>query len=201
MKKYIVHDTLEAFVKDEENSKEYFFGLTTSANISKNLSQELLRGGIHNKVFGVLTSDDGMTFSITTGLHYKDIYEIQTGNKFEPSSSITIYDVKESEDGSITAEEETTLAGDVLDFNVDVLPKSLYVQLHTIAYDKDTNEIVADLYYVFPQAMPDGNLNEEFGAGSNQSQEINFTALVPTGSTSYGQYIIVPREQPADSGV
>jgi len=198
MNKYIVHDVLEAYVKDEENSKEYFFGITTGSNVTKNVTQELLRGGIGNKTYGVLRSDDGMEFSITTGLHYKDIYEIQTGNVFEDASTatdLTIYEIEEASDGTITATEKTITAGEVLDFDVEKLPKNMHVQLHTIAFDKDTNEVVADLYYIFPKASPDGNLSEEFGAATNQTQEIRFTPLIPTGSTSYGKYIIIPREQ------
>lgn len=190
MKKYIIHDTLEAYLKEGDN--EYFFGLTTGANISKTVTQDMLRAGIHNKVIGVLSVDDGMTFSITTGLHYRDVYELQTGQKFTENSEVTIQEIAEEEDGSFVATASTMLTGDVLDFTASSLPKVVDAQLRTICYDKDTNEVVADLYYVFPKAQPDGNLNEDFSAGDNQTQEISFTALSDKDD-SYGKVIIIPR--------
>ena len=56
----------------------------------------------------VFRSDDGMEFSITTGLHYKDIYEIQTGNVFKMPlpTDLTIYEIEEASDGTITATEK-----------------------------------------------------------------------------------------------
>ena len=197
MKKYIIHDTLEAYIK--EGDKEYFFGLTTGGNISRAVTQEQLRAGIHNKIFAVLSVDDGMTFSVTTGLHYRDVYELQTGQKFEPSTELTVHEVKELPDGTLEVNEKTTLAGDVLEFKSSSLPRIVDAQLKTIAYDKDTNKVVADIYYVFPKSQPDGNLNEDFNAGTNQTQEINFTVLADEND-SYGKIMIIPRDQ-SDAGV
>lgn len=190
MKKYVIHDTLEAFAK--EGSSDYFFGLTTAANINKTITQEILRAGIGNKAFYVMNMDGDFTFNITTGLHYQEVYEMQTGQKFEPSSAITVHKIAEALDGTITVTEEATLVGEVLEFEAGGFPKAMNVQLRTIAYNVDTQEKVADIYYVFPKAVPDGNINEAFGAGANKTTEIAFTALVPTGKTSYGQMIIVP---------
>lgn len=192
MAKYIIHDTLEAYLV--ENDNEYFFGLTTAGSVNKAVSQELLRAGIHNKVFGVLSVDDGMTVSITTGLHYKDVYELQTGSKFKENASVKVHKITEEADGTFTATETEELVGDVLEFKAGRLPKTVKAQLRTIAYDKDTNEVVADLYYVFPKLLPDGNLNEEFTAGANQTQVINFSAMADKDD-SYGKLIIIPREE------
>ena len=191
MKKYVIHDTLEAYIKDGDN--ERFFGLTTAGNISKSVSQEELKAGIHNKTFYVLSVDEGMKFSVTLGLHYQDVYEIQTGQKFEAKTDIKIHKIVEASDGTITATEETAQAGEILDFKAGSFPKMAHVQLKTIAYDVETAEIAADIYYIFPKSQADGNLNEEFGAGANKTTEINFTALVAPGSESYGQMIIIPR--------
>ena len=191
MKKYVIHDTLEAYIK--EGTNERFFGLTTGANISKSITQEELKAGIHNKTFYVLSVDDGMKFSVTTGLHYQDVYEIQTGQKFEAKSDIITHKIVEASDGTITATEETAQAGEILEFVAGSFPKNAHVQLRTIAYDVATSKVAADVYYIFPQAMADGNLNEDFGAGANKTQEINFTAMVPVGKESYGQMIIIPR--------
>lgn len=192
MKKYVMHDTLEAYIKEGE--VERFFGLTSAANISKTITQEELKGGIHNKTFFVMSIDEGMKFSVTTSLHYQDVYEIQTGQKFNPKEDITIHEISEDAEGLITAEELTTQAGEVLEFTAGSFPKNSYVQLKTIAYDVKTAEIGADVYFIFPKAIADGNLNEDFRAATNKTQEMTFTPMVPEGSKSYGQMIIIPRK-------
>lgn len=195
MKKYIIQDVLEAYIKEDtkEDTNEYFFGLATSANINRAISQEQLKAGIGNKTFYVMSVDDGITFSVTSGLHYADVYEIQTGQKFEAKTDLTWNSVVEASDGTLTVTEETAQAGDVLDFKANAFPKISEVQLRTIAYDVETGDVAADVIYVFPRALADGNLNEEFGAGANKTQELNFTALVDTKTDSYGKMMIIPR--------
>lgn len=190
-KRYIIHDTLEAFLEDLDTGKTYFFGLTTSANINKSVAQEPIRAGLHNKIVGMIQSDEGLTFGVTVGVHYDDIYEIQMGNTFAEGTA-TIQKVTESADGTFTATEEE-VTGDILDLDADKLPKNYKVQLHGIAYDPETNVVVADIYWIFDKALPDGNLEETFEAGTNKTSEVNFTAQVPRGSSSYGKYVVVPR--------
>lgn len=191
MKKYVIQDVLEAYLK--EGTNEYFFGLTTAGNISKSISQEQLKAGIGNKTFYVLSSDDGMTVSVTTGLSYAEVYEIQTGQQFEASAVLAWNSVVEAADGTITVTPKTAQAGDVLDFKADSFPKIMNTELRTIAYDLETGAVVADIIYTFPKLMPDGNLNEEFGAGANKTQEIKFTALADISTGSYGKMMIIPR--------
>lgn len=190
MKAYLVHDVLEAFLRVDDDL--YFFGLTTGANINKSVDQELIRAGIGNKVVAVVSTNNAMDFTITTGLHYHEVYEIQSGQKFQNSSEISISDVTVGEDGTIT-ETPKTVTGDVLDFKADSFPKAHHVQLRTIVYDPDTNEVVGDLFYIFKKGLPSGALAEAFQAG-NKTSEIAFTALVDEDG-NYGQCIFVPRDQ------
>lgn len=92
--------------------------------------------------------------------------------------------------------EEAQPTASVLDLNVEEFPKPHKVQLHTIAYDPDTEEVVADLYWIFDKARPDGNLSAAYSAGENQSDTITFNCEVPTGSKSYGKYVVVPKTTP-----
>lgn len=194
MKRYIIHDTLEAFLTDLSTGKTYFFGWTTEGNIERTVAQEPIKAGIYNKVVGILQSDDGMEFSVTTGVHYEEVMEIQMGSNFVPLSEMTIQAVTEDETGTFTAKEEA-VTGQVMDLNAENLPKNYKVQLRTIAYDPDTNNEVADVYWIFDKATPDGNLSEVFSAGENKVQEVNFLGQVPIGSNSYGKYVVVPREE------
>ena len=191
MKKYVIQDTLEAYLKQGE--QEFFFGLTTAGNISKSVSQEQLKAGIGNKTFFVLSIDDGMTVSVTTGLSYAEVYEIQTGQVFEAATDLKWNKVVEASDGTLTITPVETAAGDILDFKAGTFPKVVNAEFRTIAYDIESGEVAADIIYVFPKLMPDGNLSEEFGAGANKTQEINFTALVDIATNSYGKMLIIPR--------
>lgn len=191
MKHYLIHDTLEAFLKSGDDL--YFFGMTTNGNINKSVNQEKIRAGIGNKVAAVLSTDNEMDFSITTGLHYHEIYEIQSGQKFAESAGIEITDVELGDDGTITATPKT-VTGDVLEFKADSFPKNHHVQLRTIVYDPDTNEVVADMYFIFDKALPDGALAEAFQAG-NKTSEISFSTMVDNEG-NYGKCIVVPRVQP-----
>ena len=188
MKSYLIHDTLEAFLKTDDDDL-YFFGMTTNGNINKAVNQEKIRAGIGNKVAAILSTDNEMDFSITTGLHYREVYEIQSGQKFESSEDIAVNDIEVDEDGTITATKKT-VSGDVLDFKVDSFPKNHYVQLRTIVYDPDTNEVVADMYFIFEKALPSGALAEAFSS-ANKTSEIAFSAMADADG-NYGKCIIVP---------
>ena len=171
--------------------------MTTNGNINKTVSQELIRAGIGNKVVAVLSTDNEMTFSITTGLHYHEIYEIQSGEKFAESAEIEVQDVSIDASGVVTTTPKT-VTGDVLEFKADSFPKNHSVQLRTIVYDPDTNEVVADMYFIFDRALPDGALAEAFEAG-NKTSEINFTAMVDSEG-NYAKCVIVPRVPEVPAG-
>jgi hypothetical protein len=89
--------------------------------------------------------------------------------------------------------EEAQTGANILDLNAEEFPKPHKVQLHTIAYDPDTEEIVADLYWVFSKARPDGNIAAGYTSGQNQQDIIKFACETPIGSSSYGKYVVVLR--------
>jgi hypothetical protein len=90
----------------------------------------------------------------------------------------------------IYAEDKSDI--DVLDLKQDAFPEGHYVQLHSIAYDKKKNTVVADIYWTFPQALPDGSINGQYEAGKNNGDTIKFKALADDLG-SYGKYAIIPR--------
>lgn len=192
MKHYLIHDTLEAFLKAGDDL--YFFGMTTNGNINKAVNQEQIRAGIGNNVVAVMSTDNEVDFSITTGLHYHEVYEIQTGQKFVESAAVPIQDVSiDATTGVVTATEKTVTA-DVLDIKADSFPANHSVQLRSIVYDPDTNKVVADIYFTFDRSLPDGALSEAFESG-NKTSEISFMAQVDADG-NYGKVIVVPRDQP-----
>ena len=190
---YIQKDVLEAYFStgSGDNVKHYFIGLTTDSGITRDVDQEKIRAGIGSKVVGVLNNDNGYTVNITTGLYYKDIAELQLGSEFKAITDQKIYEIEEDEDGKITVS-QTTPEGDAIELEVGAFGKSGVLQLHTIIHS-DENEVVGDLYIILDKAVPDSNFNQTFGLGTNNTQEVVFTGLVPKGQTSYGRYLIVPR--------
>ena len=193
-KRYIIHDTLEAYIQDLDSGDAYFLGWTTEGNVTRSINQETIRAGIGNKAVGMIQSDEGFTFSVTTGVHYQEIMELQLNNTFESVNDLVIQEIVESADGTFTATEKT-VSGEVIDLDSTKFPKNYKVQLRSVAYDPDSGKVVADIYWIFDKATPDGNLEESFSSANNKTQTINWTALVPTGSDSYGKFAIVPRDQ------
>lgn len=192
MKTYLVKDTLEAYI-ESTNGKNYFYGLTTESSITRNMTQELIKAGIGSKVVGTLNESDGYTIAITTGLFYEDTFEILLGEEFKSVLEVEVQKVVEAEDGTVTATAET-VAGNAIELESTSIPKNAKLQLRTIAYDPDTQDVVAEIFWIFDKVSPAGEFTQTFGMGQNNVQEITFNALVPKGKTSYGRYIIVPKD-------
>lgn len=188
LKNYIVKDTLEAYIKVGE--KDYFYGLTTEGGITRNVSQEDIKAGLGGKVVGRISDEDGFDIEVTTGLFYSDVIELQMGSELS-EGNVTIQDVQEDADGLVTVTEKEVTA-DVMELKSGANPKNAELQLRTLAYDPDTNEVVAEIFYIFDRVQPNGEFSHDFGMGSNNVQTISLSALVPKGSDSYGRYVIVP---------
>lgn len=189
MKHYIVKDTLEAFLTVGE--KEYFYGLTTAGSVTRNMTQENIQAGLGGKIVGVISEEEGFDISVTTGVYYADTIELQMGEVMGAVEDIKIQKVTEDEEGLVTAE-EITVAGDAMELTAGAAPKNAKLQLRTLAYDSETNEVVAEIFYIFDKVAPAGEFTHDFGMGTNNIQDITLKALIPKGKKSYGRYVIVP---------
>lgn len=87
---------------------------------------------------------------------------------------------------------QTAVTGNVLEFKTDSYPKVHGITLQTIAYDVDTNEVVADLYFNFERVLGDGSLSLALSGATNSVAEITARVL-PTNGNLFGKYIVVPR--------
>lgn len=83
--------------------------------------------------------------------------------------------------------------GEVLLLDSEKFPKNYEVQLHTIAYDIDTNDVTADIYWIFNKALPNGAISAQYEAGKGNGDEVEFSAQLDKGSTLYGKYVVIPR--------
>lgn len=87
--------------------------------------------------------------------------------------------------------QETEANADVLDLDAEKFPENVHIQLRTIAYKPDTEEVVADIYWDFPKCSPDGALDLAMAKGTNSQTPLTFDILNNSGS--YGKYVVVPR--------
>jgi hypothetical protein len=232
-----VQDVCEVYLKDlSDPTKVFFFGITISNEVTAQIQQEVLRGGISNVVYGVAQSNKEMSFNVKTLFHNDDLYSIQMGSNFSSGSTI----IQKSEQGTVSAGKVTitgtpqgtacvvidglgkqyvgtyatgqvtittppsdgtvvtvvypsTVTAQILDLNSKTFPKNYYVELHTIAWDIDKNTVVADIYWVFEKAMPNGGLTASYEAGKGNGDDITFTAQCKVGSSSFGKYLTVAR--------
>lgn len=81
MNNLVLRDTAEVYLKDLSDGSVYFLGLTSKADITQKIQQEILRGGVGNGIVGILQFNKEIDFTVTTLLHADDIVAIQSGAK------------------------------------------------------------------------------------------------------------------------
>jgi hypothetical protein len=77
------------------------------------------------------------------------------------------------------------------DFKVGSLPKATGLVLHHIAYDIETNEPVADIYFEFDKVVGDGNLDLSMALNNTAGTSVTLRALSSGGK--FARQIYVPR--------
>lgn len=80
---------------------------------------------------------------------------------------------------------------EVLAIGADTFPTARELHARSIIYDNETNRIIANVHYVLPKAMPDGNVERSQSSGENSNDSINFTALADEKG-NYAYYIVEP---------
>lgn len=136
----------------------------------------------------------GLTITIT-GTPVDDVVWVQDkkGKAFvaaHAAGTVTITGAVEGTTYIVSYQEQVTTA-DVLDLASDAFPETVNLILHTIAYDIDTDEVLADIWWDITNASPDGNLDLAYANGTNTITNATFRALDADGS--YGSYIVVAR--------
>lgn len=123
------------------------------------------------------------------------------GKQLENTNTIKDVTITSGTDGEFyTCIYSVAMTGEAISLDAQTFPKNKYVELHTIAYDIDTNEVIADIYWVFYKALPDGTIKGGYEGGKNNESDIQFTAQLPKGLSEYGKYVVIPRT-PAVSGL
>lgn len=71
---------------------------------------------------------------------------------------------------------------------------SYEVEYRTIEYDTNTNEVVRDIYFIFPNAVPSGEYELNLENGEAYTPELDFNAMAESGSDEIGRVVEVDRK-------
>ena len=192
MNNYLLRDVAEVYLKSIDGD-EYFLGLTTNTSVAKQATKTLIKAGIGARVVATMSVEEGYEISVETGLYSNELLQIQLGDTFT-AKEFSVVDAGVDETGKTTAIEKT-VKGQVIELAYGQFPTNMEMQLRTVAYDRKTNVIVADVYWIFDKVQPDANFSQAFNMDVNNIQTVVFNAISEDGSTAYGKYAVVPRDQ------
>lgn len=100
-------------------------------------------------------------------------------------------DLKAGDTTFVFWKEEVT--GQTVSIDATKFSSKYAVTYKTIAYDVDTAQVVADVYFIFPETLPSGEFDISLENGSVYTPEISFSALNPVGEDEIGKIMFVPR--------
>lgn len=84
------------------------------------------------------------------------------------------------------------ITGNSITFDAAKFSKMVRLDMKTFAYDLETGDILYDIYFVFPKAMPSSDLNLSYEAGSVLSPELSFSILQGRCGTKLGEMVSKP---------
>jgi|GEM_PF-4368686 len=85
-----------------------------------------------------------------------------------------------------------TTTANTLNLDATKFGQNFALEFHTIGHSV-TNQVVADYYFQFANAQPQGNFAITLQNGKAKAPELTFTALTAPGSNSFGTFVEVPR--------
>lgn len=149
------------------------------------------------------TDSTGDAIATITGTPVGDLVQVQGSNgKNYPAThatgTVTVLDANGASEligKTATVIYDVSATGDVLDFESDVYPKVHGITIKTIAYDVETNDILADIYFVFNRVLGDGAFDLALTGATNSVTEITARVLPEKVGTQnlFGKYIVVDR--------
>lgn len=112
----------------------------------------------------------------------------------EVGGSITVEPDFAKDGENLTAIFKETVTGQVLSIDADKFPENYEIEYRTIEYSRITNEVVRDIYFLFYNASPTGELDLSFENGEPIAPEIGFTCLAAPNTSNIGKIVQVDRK-------
>ena len=85
------------------------------------------------------------------------------------------------------------VTGETLEIDATKFAQNYELQLNTIAYDPETNEVTQDIYWKFPKVLPESAFSISYEAGQNNTVDLNFKVLITPNTDIAGEVIHVDR--------
>lgn len=208
-------------VSGEEESEKIFGGIGNRHIYTIRHSKELTLG-ITNATFNLnymaMTQGASIENETTTIIEYERSLVVEGGNvtlkdnklndKVRLKNKLGVQEEFDAVDGVVEVDSDFAEDGERVDavYNKDVhgqtviwdatkFSHSYKVTYRTIVYSVESSEVVADLYFVFPNASPAGSFEISLENGEAYTPELEFDAMAEVNSTELGRIIQVPREE------
>src|SRR5690606_12728183 len=92
--------------------------------------------------------------------------------------------------GMVEVSYPTTVTGDIIRFMADKFSEAWELELETIAYDPDTNQISKSIFFQFDKAIPAGDFDLSLEAGTATAPELTLNIASDKGNKELGRMII-----------
>lgn len=99
------------------------------------------------------------------------------------------------EDGDkVTVEYKKKVTGRKMILDATKFAENYEVEYSTIEYDTATNQVLKDIYFLFPNAVPTGDYEINLENGEAYTPELEFNAMTEANSDKIGEVIEVDRD-------
>lgn len=177
--------------------KPEFFAITQGTEFKDNVSREMI-DNVFLKV--KKNSEDKLELELPTNLsslttvRVEDVDGVQQdlaviSGKVELPSG---FEAKEGDELEVFYLKEVT--GRVLEFDAGKYPTKFLIQMQTLCYDRETEEVYSDIYFVFDEASPSSAMTVNLQNGEAFIPELNFTVTSAKGTGVLGRKYEVLRK-------
>lgn len=113
----------------------------------------------------------------------QDEATVTTGSATLPVGAVAV----DGDEVTITYKEEIT--GDIVSMDAEKFAEKYKAELRTIEYSLDTDQVIADIYFIFDEVSPSGAFSLSLENGTAVAPEMNFTVLQPKNKSEFGRII------------
>jgi hypothetical protein len=153
-------------------------------NVYKREKGLILTGGKVTLPTGSTPVDDKVILIDSIGKQFVAVYD-------DVAKTATITGGKEGD--VYLALFEMEIIGSILSLDVSKFSENYYVEMSTICYNPETNEVYSDVYYQFDKCSPSSDIEMSLKAGANNQPKITIDILKNPNSTEIGRIIEIPR--------
>lgn len=107
------------------------------------------------------------------------------------SGAATVETLTKEVGKNVTVSYEKEVTGNTISIRADRFAEKYQAQLRTVAYDKDTEAIVKDVFIIFENVTPSSEFSMSLEAGSAMAPEIKLRAAADPKTKAIGTFVLV----------